>query len=246
MSEWVFGINPVGEALSGRRRRPLELVAAREGNARLQELVAAAEKAGVAVRRCSRAELDRLAGGVRHQGVALRIEPFAYVDFTDLLGLCQADVRPGFILALDGITDPHNLGALVRSAAAAGCRGVILPKDNSCPVTTVVDRAAAGALEHIPLCRVVNLARSLDDLKQAGFWVYGLAGEGDQDLFGADLTGPLVLVAGSEGSGLRPNVRRRCDFLLSIPMSGGVGSLNVSVATGIALFEVVRQRRLGA
>ena len=244
MSDWIFGINPVREALSGRRRRPLELFLAREGNARLQELAAAAEQAGVSVRRCARAELERLTGGARHQGAALRLEPFAYVELADLLAASRKDEKPGFLLALDGITDPHNLGALVRSAAAAGCQGVILPKDNSCPVTAVVDRAAAGSLEHIPLCRVVNLARTLDELKQAGFWVHGLAGEGDQDLFCADLSGPLVLVAGSEGSGLRPNVRRHCDVLLSIPMGGGVGSLNVSVATGIALFEVLRQRRL--
>lgn len=244
MTDWVFGVNPVREALGGRRRRPLELYLARDGGGRLRELHDAAVAAGVPVRLRGAADLEKLTGNPRHQGAALRLEPFAYLDLPDLLAACRASAAPGFLLALDGVTDPHNLGALVRSAAAAGCQGVILPKDNSCPVTGVVDRAAAGALDHIPLCRVVNLSRALDELKEDGFWIYGLAGEGAEDLFHSDLRGPLALVAGSEGSGLRPNVRRHCDLLVSIPMAGGVGSLNVSVATGIALFEVLRQRRL--
>lgn len=242
MSELVFGINPVHEALGAGRRRPLELFLEHQGNPRLRELAQLAALKGVPIRQRSRPDLDKLCGQHRHQGAVLRLEPFAYLALHDLVADCSALEQAGFLLALDGVTDPHNFGALLRTAAAAGCCGVIVPKDNSCPVTGVVDRAAAGALDHIALSQVVNLARALDELKEQGFWVYGLAGEGDENLFEAVLNEPLVLVAGSEGKGLRPNVRKRCDHLLSIPMAGGVGSLNVSVATGIALFEVLRRR----
>ncbi len=243
MSDWIFGINPVREALAGGRRKPLELFLAREGGQRLRELASVASEVGVPVRNRERADLEKLAGHGRHQGAVLRVEPFSYVDLDDLLSGRRASGRPGFFLVLDGVTDPHNFGALLRSAAAAGCHGVIVPKDHSCPVTGVVDRASAGALEHVSLCQVVNLARALEVLKQAGLWVYGLAGEADQDLYDTDLAGAVALVVGSEGKGLRPNVRRHCDLVLAIPMAGGVGSLNVSVAGAIALFEVVRQRR---
>ncbi|HMB16903.1 MAG TPA: 23S rRNA (guanosine(2251)-2'-O)-methyltransferase RlmB, partial [Pelovirga sp.] len=143
-----------------------------------------------------------------------------------------------------GITDPYNFGALVRSAEGAGCHGVVVAKNRACPVTPVVEKAAAGALAHVPLCQVTNLARTLEELKRAGIWCYGLAGEAPaKDLFAVSLEGPLALVVGSEGKGLRDNIRKHCDVLLAIPMGGCLSSLNASVAAGIALFEVVRQRR---
>jgi len=175
----------------------------------------------------------------------LTLEPFPYSDLSDLLAVWRDSGTPAFYLLLDGITDPHNLGAILRSAEGAGCHGVIVPKDRSCPVTAVVDKSSAGALEHLRLCQVTNLARTIEELKAEGIWCYGLAGEGGSALFASDLRGNLALVIGSEGSGLRPNVRRHCDGLLAIPLRGRVGSLNASVAAGIALFEVVRQRADG-
>lgn len=245
MSDLVYGLNPAREALRGVRRRPLELLVAADARAgRFGELLEAAAAAGVPVHRRERRDLDRLAGTPHHQGVVLRLQPFPYVDLDELLGTWRASGRPAFFLLLDGITDPHNLGAILRSAEAAGCHGVIVPRDRSCPVTAVVDKTSAGALEHIRLCQVTNLARTLEELKAAGLWCYGLAGEeASSPLFGTELSGDLALVVGSEGSGLRPNVRRHCDGLLGIPLLGRVGSLNASVAAGIALFEVVRQRQ---
>ena len=244
MDELIYGINPVAEGLRGVRRRPLELLLVRgAGSARLAQLASAAGRVGVPVRYRERRDLDRLVGHGHHQGAVLRTEPFAYTEFEDLLQSWRASGRPAFFLLIDGVTDPHNLGAILRSADAAGCQGVVVAKDRACPVTAVVDRASAGALERISLCRVTNMARTLDRLKAERIWVYGLAGEdGATSLFRQDVLGDLALVVGSEGSGLRPNVRRHCDGLLAIPMAGGVGSLNVSVAAGIALFEVLRRR----
>jgi 23S rRNA (guanosine2251-2'-O)-methyltransferase len=244
VTELIYGINTVREGLKGTRRQPLELFALKEArSARVEEVLRAASEAGIPVRLRERGDLDRLVGNPHHQGVVLRVEPFAYAALEDLLDRWRKTGRKAFFLILDGITDPHNLGAILRSAEAAGCHGVIVPKDRSCPVTPVVDKASAGALEHIPLCQVTNLARTLEELKREGVWAYGLAGEeGAEPLFRTDLSGDLALVIGSEGAGLRPNVRNHCDGLLGLPMHGRVGSLNASVAAGVALFEVVRQR----
>jgi 23S rRNA (guanosine2251-2'-O)-methyltransferase len=244
VTELIYGINTVREGLKGTRRRPLELFALKEArSARVEEVLRAASDAGIPVRLRERGDLDRLVGNPHHQGVVLRVEPFAYAALEDLLDRWRKTGRKAFFLILDGITDPHNLGAILRSAEAAGCHGVIVPKDRACPVTPVVDKASAGALEHIPLCQVTNLARTLEELKREGVWAYGLAGEeGAEPLYRTDLSGDLALVIGSEGAGLRPNVRNHCDGLLGLPMHGRVGSLNASVAAGVALFEVVRQR----
>lgn len=244
MAEWIYGVNPVREALAGSRRGALEVLVVRTGRSpRLEEVVRAARAAGVAVREEERSELTRLAGHPHHQGILLRVASFAYTALEDLLARWRETDRPALFLVLDGITDPHNLGALLRNADAAGCQGVIVPKDRACPVTAVVEKAAAGALSHLALCQVTNISRTLDALKSEGIWVYGLAGEVDSvDLYRADLQGNVALVIGSEGDGLRLNSRRHCDVLLKIPMLGGVSSLNASVAAAVALFEAVRQR----
>jgi 23S rRNA (guanosine2251-2'-O)-methyltransferase len=244
MADFIYGINPVREALQSGRRRPLNLVLAETSSSpRLQELEREADRAGVPVVWKKRQDLDRLAGHSQHQGVVLEVEPFVYAELDDLLAAWRKSGDKALFLVLDGITDPHNLGAILRSADAVGCQGVIVAKDRSCPVTAVVDKVSAGALEHIPLCRVTNLARTLEKLQAAGIWVYGLAGEAEAvSLYRADLVGDVALVVGSEGAGMRPNVRRHCDLLLAIPMAGRVSSLNASVAAAIALFEVVRQR----
>jgi len=241
----IYGINAVDEAI--RQRRPLRgvLLLNGERNARLRAIAAAAAGAGVAVRLVERTELDELSGGARHQGVAALLSaPARTLALDELLAEC-AD-RQRFFLVADGVTDPHNFGALIRSAAAAGCQAVIVARDRSCPVTAVVEKAAAGAVAHIALCRVTNLVRSLETLRNSGVWVYGLAGEGSTSLYGVDLQGDVALVVGSEGRGLRPLVRKHCDALLHIPMPGAVQSLNVSVAAAVAMFEVVRQRRNAA
>lgn len=243
MADLVYGINPVREGLQSSRRRPLELFLLRGSKGgRLAELSRLADHHGVPVQIRDRQDLDRLAGHSHHQGALLRLEPFPFEDLGQLLEQWRRSNRPGFFLLLDGITDPHNLGALLRSADAAGCHGVILPKDRAAPITGVVDKSSAGALEHIPLCRVTNLARTIDELKKEGIWVYGLAGEGSESIYQTDLTGDIALVVGGEGSGLRLNVQRHCDSLLTIPMGGHVSSLNASVAGGVAMFEVLRQR----
>lgn len=244
MAELIYGIHAVRESLLGRQRKPLELFLLKGQGSRLEEVAKAAAAAGVAVRLRERPDLDRLAGTSHHQGAVLRVEPFAYQDLDDLLGRWRNSGQRAFLLLLDGITDPHNLGAILRSAEAAGCHGVVVPKDRSCPVTAVVDKASAGALAHLPLAQVTNLARTLEELKRQGVWVYGLAGELEASpLFAVDFRGDVALVLGSEGEGLRPNVRRHCDGLVALPMAGAVSSLNASVAAGIALFEVVRQRQ---
>lgn len=243
MADLLYGFHPVREGLRG-RRQPLELFVL-DGplSERLQKLLALAGERGVPVRRRQKADLDRLAGQPHHQGVVLAIEPFSYADLDDLLAAWHNSARPAFFLLLDGITDPHNFGAILRNADAAGCHGVVVAKDRSCPVTPVVDKASAGAVEHLPVCQVTNLARTIEELKAAGVWVYGLCGEeGGRLIYAEKLEGNVALVVGSEGEGLRQRTRQLCDGLLAIPMGGAVASLNAASASAVALFEVVRQR----
>lgn len=246
-NEHLYGFHPVREGLRG-RRQPLELFLDEKGSGpRHDELLVAARERGVPVRQRRKQDLDRLAGLPHHQGAVLSVEPFPYTDFEDLLASWQGSGQVGFFVLLDGITDPHNLGAILRNADAAGCQGVILPKDRSCGVTNVVDRASAGAVEHLAVCQVTNLSRTIRQLQEAGVWVYGLAaGEPARLLFGASLTGNIALVIGSEGEGLRQKTREICDGLLDIPMNGQVSSLNAASASAIALFEVVRQNLAAA
>lgn len=198
----------------------------------------AAEQAGVRVEHAPFGEIQRRSAGGVHQGVGAEMAEFAYVELDEV-------IKPGaFLLLLDGVTDPQNLGALVRSAHALGVHGVVLPKDRAASVTPAAFKAAAGALEHCPVARVTNLTRALEQLKQAGIWTVALAADGDRELSDIDLTSPIAIVVGSEGTGVRPLVRKTCDHVARIPMSGKVGSLNVSAAGAIALYEVARQRVL--
>jgi 23S rRNA (guanosine2251-2'-O)-methyltransferase len=241
--DYIYGINPVREGLRG-RRRPLELFVDESGdNRRVEELLALARERGVPVRQRRRQDLDRLVGMPHHQGVVLSMEPFPYADFEDQLAAWQVSGEDAFFLLLDGITDPHNLGAVLRNADAAGCHAVMITKDRSCGITNVVDKASAGAVEHLAVCQVTNLARAIELLKKEGVWVYGLAaGEQTSPLYSSDLSGHVALVVGSEGEGLRQRTRQLCDVLLEIPMRGGVDSLNAASAAAVALFEVVRRR----
>lgn len=244
MSDLVYGVNPAIEGLRATLRTPLEL-SVQKGplSPRLSEAVALANEKRVPVKLRDRQDLDRLAGHRHHQGIILKLSPFAYADLDDLVGLWRNSGRPAFFVVLDGVTDPHNFGAILRSADAAGCHGVIVAKDRACPVSAIVEKSASGALAHLAIAQVTNISRALEELKKEGVWIYGLAGEeGAAPLYGSDLRGSVALVAGSEGEGLRPNVRRHCDYLLAIPMLGHVPSLNVSVAAAVAMYEIVRQR----
>lgn len=238
--EIIYGINPVTEALRG-SRRAFELFVHGEGR-KVDEIVKLAHDKGVGVRRRDKRDITTIAGTEHHQGVALRVEEFPYVDLHDVIDDWKASGKEGFFLVLDGIQDPHNLGALVRTAACAGADAVIIPKDRSASMTPVAEKVSAGAASMIPIARVTNLAMILDDLKKEGFWVFGAAGEAGSSLYEANFRGNTVIAIGNEGEGLRPLVKKKCDVLISIPMSGGPGSLNASVAGGVILFEVMKSR----
>ncbi len=239
---WIAGINAVASALEHDAVNVREvMVEARARNPRLAELAELARGQGIAVRTVGADVLERIAGGVRHQGIVAHYAAVRGFDEDDLEALVEAAEKPLFLI-LDGVQDPHNLGACLRSAAAAGATAVVIPKDKSAPVNATVRKTSAGAADRIPVVRVTNLARALDTLKQAGVWLVGLAGEAGQGLYASDLRGAIGIVMGGEGDGMRRLTRERCDFLVRIPMPGEIESLNVSVAAGIALFEAVRQR----
>jgi 23S rRNA (guanosine2251-2'-O)-methyltransferase len=244
--ELVFGIHAV-EALLKRSPARIGELLVLEGRAdkRVAPLIGQAERAGIRIQRLARHKLDQLVSG-NHQGVVARVsegaqEQFAQWGEADLDDLVANAEKP-LVLVLDGVTDPHNLGACLRSADAAGVTAVVVPKDNAASITPVVRKVACGAAEVIPFIQVTNLARTLKQLQEAGLWIVGTTGEADQTLYEQDLKGPIVMVMGAEGSGMRRLTKEHCDFLVRLPMAGSVSSLNVSVATGICLFEAVRQR----
>ncbi|WP_461482006.1 23S rRNA (guanosine(2251)-2'-O)-methyltransferase RlmB [Porticoccus sp.] len=243
--QWIFGLHSVQAVLktTADKVRALKVLKGREDQ-RLQKVLNLAELNGIPVTRVSRTELDALTEGEgRHQGVAALCESGQVQDEHYLAALLEQLSVPPFLLVLDGVTDPHNLGACLRSADAAGVQAVIVPKDNSVGLTPTVQKVASGAAETVPLVVVTNLARTLKQLQERGLWVVGTAGEAEQLVYEADLKGPLVLVMGAEEKGLRRLTREHCDSLVKLPMAGAVSSLNVSVAAGICLFEAVRQRR---
>ena len=235
----IYGINPVFEALRAGRVKELRVVARASG--RLADLIVAAERAGVPVRRVGAGDLERAARGGVHQGVLAQLADAARYDIADLV---DDSSRTPLIVVLDGVEDPHNVGAILRTADAAGASGVVRQSRHAAPLGGAAAKASAGAVSHVKVADVVNIARALEDLKERGVWVVGLAGDATKRYDEVDLTLPSAIVVGGEGAGLRRLVRDRCDWLVSIPMRGHVESLNVSVATGIVLFEGVRQRAL--
>lgn len=278
MSKWIFGFHPILETLRARPNEVREVLLARRGGERVREIERLAGGSGVTLRRVHRKDLDALADGLAHQGIGAMVKTDSdsgacaeVSDPAELVESAKEKGEPPLLLALDRIQDPRNLGALVRSAHAMGAHGVIIPRDRASEMTPAAVKASAGAAAHLPLCRVTNLVRALDDLKEAGLWVYGAdvaeprgaEGRSSRNRRGgraenrgersgpelplmadeADLTGAVVLVIGAEGPGLRRLVRERCDKLVQIPMAGRIGSMNASVAGGILLYEVQRQRR---
>ena len=243
--EWVFGIHAIFNLLEKRPDQISRLLIAVNGSdksrLKIEELALAQ---GVAFEKTELRQLDQLVAGV-HQGVAaLCTSGFGLMSEKELYYSLQNSSGLPLFLVLDGVTDPHNLGACLRTADAAGVDAVIVPKNKSAPINATVRKVACGAAEVVPVVSVTNLVRCLQTLKSAGVWIVGADGEARETFFSENISGPLAVVMGSEGSGLRRLTRESCDYLLSIPMSGELNSLNVSVATGVALFEVVRQRSL--
>ena len=240
---FVYGLHAINAVLERAPERLLELwIAQPRDDSRARELRDRAESAGVRVQSVGGEALAKLVGDVTHQGAVAAVRPLKGWDEHDLLGALSQVAEDPLLLILDGVTDPHNLGACLRTADATGAHAVVIPKDRAATVDGVVRKVAAGAAEFVPVASVTNLARTLDLLKERGIWVVGTDGEAPQTLYAADLKRPLALVLGAEGSGMRRLTRERCDFLVRIPMAGQVESLNVSVAAGVALFEARRQR----
>jgi 23S rRNA (guanosine2251-2'-O)-methyltransferase len=248
MNELVYGLHAVEGLLANSPARVCQLsVAAGREDRRIARVVKQADAAGIPVKRVPRSELDALLPDTSHQGVIASLrdaEPEPREQ--DLPVFLESLAEPAFLLVLDGVQDPHNLGACLRTADAAGVHALIVPRDRAARITPVVRKVASGAAESVPVFSVTNLARTLRLLKQAGIWIYGASDAAESGLYGTDLTGPLALVLGAEGKGLRRLTREHCDYLVAIPMAGQVASLNVSVAAGVLLFEARRQREQGA
>jgi len=239
--DYIAGRNAVTEALKSGRPADTLFVASGEPGGPLGAIISLAKAQGVVVKDVTREKLAALCGSAQHQGAVLSIAARAYADIEDLFAAAQVKNEPPFFILCDEIEDPHNLGAILRTAEAAGAHGVVVPKRRSAPLSQAVARASAGAIEHIPVARVPNLPAAMEELKARGLWIYGA------DMRGAPyntvkLDGPVALAVGSEGHGLGRLVRERCDGLLALPMRGKINSLNASVAAGILMYEIVKQR----
>ena len=240
--EIVAGRNAVFEALSS--KRPVNKIFIKAGlqGGSLGKIIAAAQSAAVPVEYVQPEKLDRLAPGIRHQGIVALASPIAFSSLETVLERAASRNEMPFLLLLDELQDPQNVGALIRSADAAGVHGVLLPRRRSCPLNMVVAKISAGAVNYVPVVQIGNIVQTLRSLKEQGFWVVGADMEGDSLYFETDLDRPLVLVVGAEGKGMGHLVKENCDMLVRIPMQGGVNSLNASAAGAVLLFEVVRQR----
>jgi 23S rRNA (guanosine2251-2'-O)-methyltransferase len=237
----LYGINAVAETLRASADK-IERICVERGqkNPRVQEIIDLARQYHVRISFEEKSWLDRKAEGARHQGILCYCAEMTTLAPEDILDQAKS---PGLLVVLDGIEDPHNLGAILRSAEGAGADGVFLPQHRSANLSATVVKSSAGAASHVKLARIPNLAQLLELIKKRGFWVTGLAGEASQPIWEVDLTVPIALVLGNEGNGLHRLVKQKCDFLVSLPIRGNVGSYNVSVAAGIALYEVLRQRK---
>jgi 23S rRNA (guanosine2251-2'-O)-methyltransferase len=237
------GIHAVREALEAGSVFDRILIAKGRQDSRVEQIVQLARELGVSVRFEDRGQLDRVANTRDHQGVVAIAAARAATRLEDILARAnQSRGQVGLVVLLDGVEDPHNLGAVIRTALAAGAHGVIIPERRAAGLTDAVARASAGALAHLPVAKVTNLARAMEELKEAGYWLVGLDEEGQKNYTEVDYSSPTGIVMGSEGKGLHELTRKRCDFVVSLPTTGPVKSLNVSVATGVVLFEAIRQR----
>lgn len=242
MSRIIFGVNPVREALRSSPDEVERVFFCDQPKGEAQRLLNDVKKHHIKTSREDRKYLDKLTGESKHQGVAAVVSDFSYSELHDILNACKKGNEAAFILILDGIQDPHNLGAIARSAEAAGAHGIIIPKDRAVGVTSTVEKVACGATQHIKIARVTNIARTIEEIKEAGIWVTGLDGAGETSLYNTDLTLDTAIVVGSEGKGIRPLVSKKCDLIVNIPMRGKINSLNASVSAGVAMYELQRQR----
>ncbi len=243
MSEYIVGRNPVIEYLQ-RGTQAIEKIWIAEENthSRIQHIVTMAEKAGVPIKRCTRRELNRLEPSVPHQGVIAFVSPARYADLSSILAKIERSEHNALLIILDNIQDPRNFGAILRTAEAVNADAVIIPKNCAVGVTAAVHKASAGASTYMPIVKVTNIAHTIDTLKSVGIWVAGAAEEASCLYTDTDFRVPMCLVLGSEGKGLRRLVKQKCDYLIHLPMFGKIDSLNVSVAAGVLLYEVIRQR----
>lgn len=242
MSDYIVGRNAVREALRSGRTIQRLFITNDKVQGSLQEIIGLAKDKGIELRRVDDKQLSKYADGVVHQGVVALAAPVKFADLGEVLQNWSSDKAPLLIL-LDGIEDPHNMGAIIRTAECCGATAVLIPKRHTAPINATVAKTSAGALESIPLVQVGNVAQTIEELKKQGFWVLGAHMEGQQTLYQADLTSPLVLVIGNEGKGVSRLTKERCDFLVTIPMYGRINSLNASVAAAILMYEAVRQRQ---
>ncbi len=241
-NQFLYGIHAVKAVLEKEPSRFIEaFVLKGRQDERLLPLINQLQQCGVSVQQMGRKALDDKAKGENHQGIIVRVKAAKPLNENDLEQILLKQPQPLFLI-LDGVTDPHNLGACLRNADAAGVAAIIVPKDRSAPLTATASKVACGAAETVPLIRVTNLARTMRAMQQQGVWIVGTAGEASHDIYQAKLTGSLAIVMGAEGDGMRRLTRETCDDLIKIPMAGTVSSLNVSVASGVCLFEAVRQR----
>lgn len=242
-TEILFGIHPVAEALKAARRNFYEIYIAKDKlSKRLEAAALLAESYKIPVKKMPASELKSVTATDLHQGIGARASSYPLADVSDIIG--TAENNP-FLLLLDNVTDTHNLGAMIRTALCSGVSGIIIPKDRSVTPTPAVSKISAGALEHIRLAQVTNLVNTIKDLKKKGIWIAGMESCADQSVFDADLTCPLGIVIGGEEKGIRPLVKKNCDFMISVPQKGVIDSLNASVAGAVAMYEVFRQRIWG-
>lgn len=237
----IIGRNAVAEALRSGRAVDTLLVAKGDRSGSIGKLIALSRERGIVIKEIDRRKLDQLCGGENHQGIAARTAAHDYADISDMLAAADARGEPPFLVLCDELEDPHNLGAILRTADACGVHGVIIPKRHGVSLTYAVGKVSAGAIEYVPVARVSNLAQTIDALKADGFWIYGADMNGtrwDQQ----DYSGKVALVIGAEGKGLSRLVREKCDFIVSLPMKGRINSLNASVAAGILMFEIAKNR----
>ncbi|MBW4554823.1 MAG: 23S rRNA (guanosine(2251)-2'-O)-methyltransferase RlmB [Trichormus sp. ATA11-4-KO1] len=243
-SDLIYGRHPVLSALESQRNLNRIWITTRlRYDHRFHHLILQAKEHGTVIDEVEPRRLDQITDGANHQGIAAQIAPYAYIELPDLIAQAKSVTDPVIVVA-DGITDPQNLGAIIRTAEAIGAQGLVIPQRRAAGITSTVVKVAAGALENFPVARVVNLSRALEELKEAGFWIYGTAATGSEPLHTVNFSGPIVLVVGSEGEGLSMLTQRSCDVLVSIPLLGKTPSLNASVAAGMALYEIYRQRSL--
>ena len=240
--DMVAGRNAVMEALKGSRSVNKLMIANGSTEGSIKEIIAVAKDKGINIQYWDRSKLDSIARGIRHQGVLAQVAPVQYAELEDILQVAKDRNEPPFIVLLDELEDPHNLGAILRTADAAGVHGVLIPKHRSCPLSATVAKTSAGAVEHVPVARVGNLVQTIKKLKQEGLWVAAADMDG-KDYYDTDLTGPLLLIIGSEGQGVGRLVKEQCDFVVRIPMVGKINSLNASVAGSILMYEAMKQRR---